>query len=469
MSAVVQHGQVHDFRKIPVLQFVPQSQSSAPSSPVAGQFWFDTSLTPARLKIYENGAWALATNTGVELTANKGVAGGYASLDGSALVPIAQIPLGATASTVAVGNDARLSDQRTPTDNTVTGGATGAGVKLQQRTIQAINIALATITDAEVAAANKDGVVGLASLRTIGTGAQQALAGNTRLDQLQLPTASVNFNSQKGINGLDPTNPQDFATKNYVDLVSQGFAGAKNPVRLITTANVNLAAPGATLDSLTMVSGDRFLASAQTTTTQNGIYVWNGAAVPATRASDDDAAGEVKDGTTVAIAEGTAQGRIYIQNATPSGAPGSWTETWTWYASAITYTASNGVLLTGANFTAVKDTVDATNPINISANGIGFNTNPIDHGGTGATTAAGARTNLGVAGKYTVTLGAITAGVEFTITHNLNSTAILEPSFRVASDGSFIDFGVRVIDANSIGVTAAETWAPSAIIATVLG
>lgn len=39
-----------------------------------------------------------------EATANKGAAGGYASLDGSTKVPIAQIPTGATGSTVALGN-----------------------------------------------------------------------------------------------------------------------------------------------------------------------------------------------------------------------------------------------------------------------------------------------------------------------------------------------------------------------------
>ena len=39
-----------------------------------------------------------------EATANKGAAGGYASLDGSTKVPIAQIPTGSTGTTVALGN-----------------------------------------------------------------------------------------------------------------------------------------------------------------------------------------------------------------------------------------------------------------------------------------------------------------------------------------------------------------------------
>lgn len=42
--------------------------------------------------------------TGAEQVANKGVASGYASLDGSTKIPIAQVPTGTTGSTVALGN-----------------------------------------------------------------------------------------------------------------------------------------------------------------------------------------------------------------------------------------------------------------------------------------------------------------------------------------------------------------------------
>lgn len=42
--------------------------------------------------------------TGAEQTTNKGVAGGYASLDGSTKVPIAQVPTGTSGTTVALGD-----------------------------------------------------------------------------------------------------------------------------------------------------------------------------------------------------------------------------------------------------------------------------------------------------------------------------------------------------------------------------
>jgi hypothetical protein len=53
--------------------------------------------------------------------ANKGAVNGYASLDADTKVPIAQIPTGATAFTVCIGNDARLSDARTPVAHNLAG------------------------------------------------------------------------------------------------------------------------------------------------------------------------------------------------------------------------------------------------------------------------------------------------------------------------------------------------------------
>lgn len=50
-------------------------------------------------------------------------------------------------------------------------------VRVKDLGITAAKIANATITDTQIAAANKDGVAGTASMRTLGTGAQQALAG----------------------------------------------------------------------------------------------------------------------------------------------------------------------------------------------------------------------------------------------------------------------------------------------------
>jgi hypothetical protein len=53
-------------------------------------------------------------HTAYQKESEKGSANGYASLNASTKVPIAEIPTGATAATVCIGNDSRLSDSRPP-------------------------------------------------------------------------------------------------------------------------------------------------------------------------------------------------------------------------------------------------------------------------------------------------------------------------------------------------------------------
>lgn len=61
--------------------------------------------------------------------------------------------------------------------------------------------------------------------------------------------------------------------------VTVGLAKA----RVLSAVNINLAAPGTTIDGQAMANGQTFLATAQTVPAQNGLYVFNGAAVAATR------------------------------------------------------------------------------------------------------------------------------------------------------------------------------------------
>lgn len=72
----------------------------------------------------------------------------------------------------------------------------------------------------------------------------------------------------------------------------------KNPVDTVSAfgTNINLAAPGAVINGVTMAAGMRFLAVDQTLPAENGIYIWNGAAVPATRSTDADTDAKVTHG-----------------------------------------------------------------------------------------------------------------------------------------------------------------------------
>lgn len=91
--------------------------------------------------------------------------------------------LGSGAAQACAGNDSRLSDSRAP-NGSATGDLTGS--------YPAPTIAALAVTDAKVATANKDGASGTPSMRTLGTGAAQACAGNdSRLSDSRAPTGAA--------------------------------------------------------------------------------------------------------------------------------------------------------------------------------------------------------------------------------------------------------------------------------------
>lgn len=259
-----------------------------------------------------------------------------------------------------------------------------------------------------------------------------------RLNQISLPTSSIDLNNQKIVNAQDPTNPQDYATKAYADLLRQGIADAlHDPVKQAYSTNVNTASPG-TLSQTnpdtttsTIGSTDRVLLYGQTTGTQNGIWVYNGAASALTRASDADATGEVIDGSLVAVSEGVRAGWLMIQTATPSGAPGAWSQVWQQYTTGGSYSADGTTIqLSGTTFSLVT-------PVSVAS------------GGTGASTATGARSALGAMSKYTQAIGNGSATV-IPVTHNLGTTAILVQVYR---SGSPIYPDWSPTDANTVTFT----------------
>lgn len=277
-----------------------------------------------------------------------------------------------------------------------------------------------------------------------------------RLNEFAAPTAAVSFNGQRATNGADPTAATDLVTKQYADNLRAGIAGVKDPVRAVAVTNVNLSSLPATVGGVTLGTGDSFLATAQTTGTQNGIYTYSASGGAATRRGDADATGEVLDGTMVAVAEGTDAGSQYIQTAVASGAPGSWTQTWVKFSTGgQTYTADgNGIELSGTTFSL--ELADAT--LSKSAAGLTVGLVPVTKGGTGATTVAGARTALGVAGRYVANVGAITGGTPLNIAHGLNTLDVSEPSLREIATGEFVGAKFVVVDANTVSITTAASY-----------
>ena len=77
-------------------------------------------------------------------------------------------------------------------------------------------------------------------------------------------------NTYKVINMAPPTNLNDATTKTYVDSSDLLFVAAVSTSNIATIGTATIT----TIDGYTMIAGNRFLASAQTVTTENGIYTY---------------------------------------------------------------------------------------------------------------------------------------------------------------------------------------------------
>jgi hypothetical protein len=133
--------------------------------------------------------------------------------------------------------------------------------------------------------------------------------------------AVLEFPGIRGITGLaDAINPTEAVTLQQLNAISEGLAW-KDSARVSPAGNVNLAAPGASVDGVAMAVNDRVLVRAQTDDTQNGVYIWNGAAIPMTRSLDGNLFAEL-EAAVIAIEEGTSAGSTFRQSQT-NGALGA--------------------------------------------------------------------------------------------------------------------------------------------------
>lgn len=91
-----------------------------------------------------------------------------------------------------------------------------------------------------------------------------------------------------------------------------GAAWTRLSVRVAAQSNLALAAPGGSIDGVTMAVGDRVLLKSQTNAAENGIYVWTAPAAALTRAADA-ATPALLAGALTQVLAGSDVGRAFRQ------------------------------------------------------------------------------------------------------------------------------------------------------------
>lgn len=124
----------------------------------------------------------------------------------------------------------------------------------------------------------------------------------------------------------DAVNPTEPVTLQQMNAQLEGVSW-KDSVRVASTANVTVSSPGATIDGVTMVANDRVLLKNQTSQPENGIYIWNGAAVAMTRALDASTFAEL-EAAVVNVEEGTSNGGTKWRQTQVNGVIGTNNVVW---------------------------------------------------------------------------------------------------------------------------------------------
>lgn len=327
--------------------------------------------------------------------------------------------------------------------------------------------------------------------------------GNFPVSTFGVPTSNTSWNSYKITNLADPTSAQDAATKNYVDGVAQGL-NIHDQVDIASTTNIvgtyndgtadasgglgigayfAVTATGPlVIDGHTVVVNERVLLKNQTDAKQNGIYVVTtagavGVSAVLTRSTDANnrvpgqvSAGDfvfVTGGSTLAstgwtqVAEGTA--------TTPLGAIklGVDNISFTQFSGTGTYTASAGVLLTGTNFTfnplstggLQTDSTHASIKLPTDS-GLGTTSSGLAVGAGDGITVSGGLVSVTAgytARKYATAIGNGVA-TTYTVTHSLNTRDV---TVTIYDATTYAEVSADIIHATTTTVTVTFALAPA--------
>jgi hypothetical protein len=247
---------------------------------------------------------------------------------------------------------------------------------------------------------------------------------------------TLDFKNATRITNLpDAVAAQEPATLAQLNAKANGVSW-KTSVRAASTANVNTASPGATMDAITLATNDRVLLKDQTTQSQNGIYIWNGAATPLTRATDADTFTELES-AVVTVEEGTAgAGTTWRQtqvNGTINTNNVVWTSFGTGAPTATETTAGIAEIATQAETDTGTDDARMVSPLKLA-------------------------TSVYASKKYNTTIGDGTA-TSYAVTHNLGTKNVVVKVYR--NSGNFDEIDCEIQRTSTTVVTLLFDTAPT--------
>ena len=309
-----------DFKQNQALGLVMEKATTAPSSPVSGQMYYNTSTN---VMLYYNGtAWISILTVPTVSNVGTGI-GVYKGVNGTTL-EFRSITSSNAALTVTSANDeVKLSLVPANISHTTLGDiGTNTHAQIDAHIANTSNPHSTTKT--QVGLGNVDNVqqIPMSYLDTDGT-----LTANS----------NTKVASQKAI-------------KTYVESKLTGLTW-KDKVRAATTTNGALAtayANGQTIDGVALATGDRILIKNQTTGVENGIYTVNASGAP-TRASDADTGTELIN-ATVFVSEGTNNADTAWTCTNNTITLGTTVITFVQFSGAGTYVAGTGLSLSGNTF-----------------------------------------------------------------------------------------------------------------------